>query len=187
MCDGIKHGSPLSTTYSLQANRASTVPLVRMACPRGWLCKGAVAQPPHLGILGGGVTWVWDTRLGHVRGWGHSTLMEYAMVYSVAPKNPQKRGRNESWGWVCKGCASGQYHTSSQGLHTSAAIYMGKTVSKGQNSVTQPQKTRNVGLTQTQLKSSHHTTSTTTAFKNHLSNSIAVLNDSPTPHTRPLH
>ena len=79
VCDGKKHGSPLSTTYTLQANRESKVPLGRMARATGWLCKGAIAQPPHLGILGGGVTWVWDTLIMHVRGLGHSTLMGHAM------------------------------------------------------------------------------------------------------------
>ena len=32
---------------------------------------------------------------------------------------------------MCKGCASGLCHTSSRGLHTSAAIYVGKRGSKG--------------------------------------------------------
>ena len=32
---------------------------------------------------------------------------------------------------MCKGCASGLFHTSSDGLHTSVAIYVGKTSSKG--------------------------------------------------------
>ena len=81
-----------STTYSLQGNRESKVALVRMARPRGWLWKGAVAQPPRLGIFRGGVTWIWDTFMRHVRGLGHVTLMEYAIEYSLAAKNHQRRG-----------------------------------------------------------------------------------------------
>ena len=75
--------------------------------------------------------WVWDTLMRHVRGLCHNTLMEYAMGDLVAPKKHQKSGGNEGLGWVCKGCASGLFHTSSHWLHTSAAIYVGKTGSKG--------------------------------------------------------
>ena len=67
----------------------------------------------------------------NVRGLCHNTLMEYAMGDSVAPQNPQKRGWHERLGTVCKGCAGGLSHTSSHGLHTSVAIYVGKTGSKG--------------------------------------------------------
>ena len=63
--------------------------------------------------------WVWDTLMRHVRGLCHNTLMEYAMAESVAPKKHQKSGGNESLGLVCKGCASGLFHTPSHGLRTS--------------------------------------------------------------------
>ena len=63
----------------------------------------------------------------HVRVFCHNTLTEYAMGNSVAPKNHQMRGSNDRLGWVCKACASSLFHTSSHGLHTSAAVYVGKT------------------------------------------------------------
>ena len=67
----------------------------------------------------------------HVSGLCHSPLIEYAMGDPVAPKNNQKRGPNESLGSMCKGCASGLFHSSSHGLHTSVAISGNKTGFKG--------------------------------------------------------
>ena len=68
-----------------------------MACPRGLLCKGAVAQPPQLGILEGGVMYVWDTLMRHVRGLCHSTLMEHATGDSEAHKSHKKVGEMKVW------------------------------------------------------------------------------------------
>ena len=41
--------------------------------------------------------------MGHVRGLCQNTLIEYAMGYSVAPKNLKKKGWNESLGTMCRG------------------------------------------------------------------------------------
>ena len=69
--------------------------------------------------------WVWDTLMRRVRGLYHNILMEYATGNLVAQKKGQKSGGNESFGWVCKGCAIGLFHNSSHVHHSRATIYVG--------------------------------------------------------------
>ena len=75
--------------------------------------------------------WVWDTLMRHVRGLRHNQLLAYAIGIQWHPKSTKGVEEMKVFGWVCKGCVSGLFQTSSHGLHTSAAIYVGKTGFQG--------------------------------------------------------
>ena len=98
MFDGQKHATLFCTTCLLQGYHESRLLFVRMACPRGGLCKEAGAQPPHLGIFGR-----CQVGIGHtyeaVGGVCHSTPMEYAMGFWLHPESPEKEDEMKVLVW----------------------------------------------------------------------------------------